>query len=103
MQIDAGKELRRAVDTGKILFGLRSTERSILKGESRLVIISGNAEKYAKERVIQLCNSANVPFFEFGTTGLDIGSYSGKPFVVSFASVLDGGKSRLLDLAKSKK
>lgn len=103
MQIDVGKELRRAVDTGKVLFGKRAAEKSVLKGESKLVIISSNAEKYAKERVVQLCNSANAPFFEFNATGIDIGSYSGKPFVVSFASVLDGGKSRLLDLAKSKK
>jgi len=103
MAIEVGKELRRAVDTGKVLFGLRQVEKSVLKGDCKLVIISGNAEQYAKERVEQLCNSANVPFYEFGASGLDIGSYCGKPFVVSFAGIQNAGKSKVLDVAKAKK
>lgn len=103
MEVDAGKELRRAVDTGKVLFGKKEVEKSVLKGDCKLVIISNNTEKYDKERVLQLCNTAQVPFFEFDATGLDIGSYCGKPFVVSFAGIEDKGKSRVLELAKSKK
>ena len=103
MAIDVGKELRRAVDTGKVVFGKRQVEKSVLKGECKLVIISNNAEKYAKERVQQLCNTAGIPFFQFAATGLDIGSYCGKPFVVSFVGVNNQGKSRVLDLTKSKK
>lgn len=100
MDVDAGKELRRAVDTGKVVFGKRGVEKSVLKGVCKLVIISGNAEKYAKERVRQLCNTSSIPFFEFGATGIDIGNYCGKPFVVSFAGIEDAGKSKVLGLAK---
>lgn len=100
--VEARKELRRAVDTGKVLFGKRGVEKSILKGDCKLVIISNNAEKYAKERVEQLCKTAGTPFFEFDATGIDIGSYCGKPFVVSFAGIEDAGKSKVLELAKSK-
>jgi len=103
MAIDASKELRRAVDTGKVVFGKRQTEKSILKGNCKLAIISNNAEKYAKERVEQLCNTAETPVFRFAATGLDIGSYCGKPFVVSFAAIENPGKSRILDLEKKKK
>jgi len=103
MQVDVGKELRRVVDTGKVVFGKRQVEKSVLNGSARLVIISGNAEKYAGERIRHVCNAAGVPFFEFGATGLDIGSYCGKPFVVSFAGVEDPGKSRILDVLKKNK
>ncbi len=103
MAIDPRKELRRAVDTGKVVFGKRQAEKSILKGQCKLVVISNNAEKYAKERVQQLCNIAGIPFFQFNATGLDIGSYCGKPFVVSFAGIEEKGKSKVLDLAKGKK
>lgn len=103
MQVDVGKELRRAVDTGKVVFGGREVEKSVLKGNCKLVIISENSEKYARERVEQVCNSVGVPFFEFGVTGLDIGNYCGKPFVVSFAGIEDSGKSKILDVSKSKK
>lgn len=103
MTVDTGKELRRAVDTGKVLFGKKEVEKSVLKGSCKLVIMSNNAEKYDKERMLQLCNTSQVPFFEFDATGLDIGSYCGKPFVISFAGIEDRGKSKVLDLIKSKK
>ncbi len=102
MAIDVGKELRRAVDTGKVFFGKRQVEKTVLDGSSKLVISSRNAEKYAKERVREICRASKVPFYEFDANGLEIGSYCGKPFVVSFATVLDKGKSRVLDIAKSK-
>ncbi len=102
MALDVGKELRRSVDTGKVLFGRRQVEKGILKGSCKLIIISNNAEKYARERVEQLCQTAEIPFFEFGATGLDIGNYSGKPFVVSFAGIENPGKSKILNLVKKK-
>ena len=100
MAIDPRKELRRAVDTGKVLFGKRQVEKSVLKGECKLVIVSKNAEKYARERVQQLCKTAGTPLFLFNATGLDIGNYCGKPFVVSFACIENPGKSNVLDLTK---
>lgn len=102
MAVDAGKELRRAVDTGKVLFGKRQVEKSILKGNCRLVIISNNAEKQGKERVKQICKTGNTPLFEFNSTGLEIGRVCGKPFVVSFAGIEDEGKSKVLSLSKKK-
>jgi len=103
MAIEVGKELRRAVDTGTVAFGKRQGEKSVLNGECKLAIISNNAEKYSRERVEQLCKASAIPFFEFDATGKDIGSYCGKPFVVSFAAVKDAGKSKLLGVAKGKK
>ncbi len=103
MAIDAGRELRRAGDSGKVLFGKRQGEKSVLKGECKLVIIRNNAEKYDKERVQQLCKVCGVPFFEFDAVGVDIGSYCGKPFVVSFAGIEKPGKSKVLELVKGKK
>jgi len=103
MAIEVGKELRRAVDTGKVFFGGRQVEKEVLKGECKLVIISENAEKYARERVEQVCKASKIPFYEFKATGLEIGRYCGKPFVVSFAGVKDAGKSKVLQLVKGKK
>jgi len=102
MAVEASKELRRAVDTGKVLFGKREVERSILKGKCKLVIISKNAERYSRERIEQLCKTGETPFFLFKATGLEIGSYCGKPFVVSFAGIENRGKSKVLELAGKK-
>lgn len=103
MAVDVGKELRRAVDTGKVSFGKRQVEKDILAGKCKLVIASANSEKYSRERIEQLCRAASVPFHPFGATGLEIGRYCGKPFVVSFAGIRNEGKSRILKVAEGKK
>jgi large subunit ribosomal protein L30e len=103
MAIDVGKELRRAVDTGKVFFGRRQVEKEVLKGECKLVIISQKAEKYARERLEQVCKASKIPFYEFEASGLEIGRYCGKPFVVSFAAVKDAGKSKILQIVKGSK
>lgn len=102
MATDPGKELRRAVDSGKVLFGKRQVEKSTAKGTCKLVIASQNAEKYAKERIKAICSTTQTPFYEFKATGQDIGSYCGKPFAVSFACVENPGKSKVLELSKKK-
>ena len=80
MAIDVDKEIRRAVDTGKIIFGIRESERSILKGRAQLIIISNNAPKQVKEKVKHLGNVSNIPFYNFSETGLVLGAICGKPF-----------------------
>ncbi|MCX6798886.1 MAG: 50S ribosomal protein L30e [Candidatus Diapherotrites archaeon] len=100
---EVGKELRRAVDSGKVLFGLREARKSILKGTAQLVIVSANAKKGESETVRQLCGTSSAPFYQFNATGLQLGSLCGKPFVVSFATVEKAGKSKLLEAAAQKK
>ena len=102
MTFDAARELRRAVDTGKVVFGLQQTKRDVLKGTCQLVIISGNAGKHKREAVEELCMAAGIPYYKFKETGLQLGSICGKPFVVSFACVEKPGKSKILDAVKKK-
>jgi len=103
MAVDVPKELRRAVDTGQVRFGLNQAMKSIMQGRALMAIASSNAERYSKEKVEQLCKTAEVPFYCLQETGQEMGSICGKPFVVSFACVEKAGKSRILDAANQKK
>ena len=103
MAIDVTREIRRAVDTGKVIFGIRESERSILKGSGQLIIISGNAQKTARENIEHMGNVAGIPFYNFNESGLVLGSICGKPFVVSIMVIEDKGKSKILDIVKEKK
>lgn len=100
MAIDVNKEIRRAVDTGKVIFGNRASEKSILKGKAQLVIISSNAPVILKERIKQVSAASKIPFYESGESGLALGAICGKPFVVSTMVVEGSGKSKVLDLTK---
>ncbi len=102
-KIDVNKELRRAVDTGKVFFGQKQAEKSILKGKAQLVIISGNIPKLEKEKIVANAAVSQVPSIEFDGSGLELGSVCGKPFVVSVMVVVEPGKSAILKAVKKEK
>ncbi len=103
MELDSNKEIRRAVDTGKVLFGTKQTEKNVLKGNGKLIIISRNFPKEVKEKLKHLGNISQIPFYEFAGSGLTLGSVCGKPFIVGCMLVQDFGKSKVLELLKAEK
>lgn len=103
MAVDPAKELRRAVDTGKVGLGFKETKRNILKGSCLLVIIGKGVEKGKQEALEGFCSAAGIPYYEFNAKSAQLGSICGKPFSVSFACVTDMGKSKLLEAVEKKK
>ncbi len=98
MVVDANKEIRRAVDTGKVAFGLRETQKKILAGEGKLVIVTKNLPINEKEVIKQLAKVEEKKFYEYPDSGLVLGRACGKPFVISTMLILDEGKSKALEL-----
>jgi large subunit ribosomal protein L30e len=101
--IETSKEIRRAVDTGKIQFGYNSTERNVLKGNGKLVILSANAPTKMSEKSRHIAKVSEIPVFDFNGTSKELGSVCGKPFVVSIMLVQDEGKSKVLDIIQETK
>lgn len=102
-EIDANKEIRRAVDTGSVKFGFKQSEKTVLKGNAELIILSANVQKRIREKIQHYCTAAQTPIFNFSGNSVELGSVCGKPFVISCLCVENAGKSRVLDLAKGKK
>ncbi len=96
--LDAAKEIRRAVDTGKVLFGTKSAEKSIKNGTARLLVVVSNIPKLAREKLVSFAETAETPHFDFAGTGLELGSVCGKPFTVSAMVIEDEGKSKVLEI-----
>jgi large subunit ribosomal protein L30e len=98
MAVDANKEIRRAVDTGKVSFGLKTCQKNLMQGVGELIIVSNNMPLNEKEKLEQLAKTENKRFFVYQDTGLALGSICGKPFVVSAMVILDKGKSKVLEV-----
>ena len=98
MDIDANKEIRRAVDTGKVSFGFREAKKKLLAGEGEMLIVSKNMPKNEKETLKQIANVESKKFYEYPDTGLVLGSVCGKPFVISTMLVIEAGKSKVLEI-----
>jgi large subunit ribosomal protein L30e len=98
--IDVNREIRRAVDTGKVLFGAEQSEKSILKGKGRLIIIADNVPERVGDRLVPLAESSGIPVYRFNDGSRKLGSLCGKPFSVSVMSVMDEGKSKVMQLSE---
>ncbi|MBU0662500.1 50S ribosomal protein L30e [Candidatus Micrarchaeota archaeon] len=98
--MDAAREIRRAVDTGEVVFGEKQSEKSILKGEGELIIISANTPVRVKERAEGQARVSGMPIYGFAGSARELGAVCGKPFVVSVMAVKNAGKSKVLELTK---
>lgn len=96
------KEIRRSVDTGKVVFGAKNTEKSLLSGKGKMAITSKNPRKIEMERIQEYCKISGTPVYSFSGSPRELGSVCGKPFGVTAMLVLDAGKSKVLGLVKGK-
>ncbi|HZX20615.1 MAG TPA: 50S ribosomal protein L30e [archaeon] len=98
--VDVAKEIRRVVDTGKVVFGTKNSEKSLKNGTGKLIIIANNAPKLSKEKLVSLAETGETPYSIFEGSGIELGSVCGKPFTISSMVVLDKGKSKVLEIVK---
>lgn len=89
-------ELKRAFRTGKVLAGVKETEESLLLGTAKGVIVSRDLPKLNFLRLKYLCSLAKTQFLALEHPPLEIGKIVGLSYSISALSVLDGGKSKIL-------
>ena len=97
---DVSREIRRAVDTGKVIFGAKQSEKSLKNGSGKLLVIAGNIPNLAKEKLVLFADVSKVRVLNFEGTGLELGSVCGKPFTITSMVVEEEGKSKVLETAK---
>ncbi|AJF60329.1 MAG: 50S ribosomal protein L30e [Candidatus Diapherotrites archaeon] len=102
MAVDISKEIRRAVDSGKTVFGLKQSSKSVLTGSGKLLIVAGNTPAKIREKAIGEAGVSSIPVYEFNGSGLELGSVCGKPFTVSLMVVEDEGKSKVVEAVTKK-
>ncbi|RLG71175.1 MAG: 50S ribosomal protein L30e [Candidatus Iainarchaeum archaeon] len=96
-------ELRRAVDTGKVIFGTRRTAKTLMNGEGKLLILSSNMPKSQKEKLQHIASLHNIAVKHAEITSKELGEICGKPFGILALLVLDPGRSKILQKPKSRK
>ena len=100
---EISREIRRAVDTGKVVFGFKQAEKILLKGNAELLIFSNNAPKASRERIQEYATIAGIPCYDFEGSSLELGAICGKPFMVSVVAIQDYGKSKIFTAIKTEK
>lgn len=97
--MDAREEIRRAVETGKVILGSRQTLRLLKLGKGKLVIVASNCPKELKEAAEYYCKLTGIKLYSFPGSSVELGVVVGKPYPVSLMTVIEPGDSRVLSLS----
>jgi len=84
------KELKMAINTGKVVFGMKETVKLLKKDSIKYVIISKNCPD--NEHLKDIENLYHYP-----GNNVDLGSACGKPFPISVIGIEDPGKANFQD------
>ena len=98
--IDVRKNIRIAVETGKVYIGSKHTIRAIMHREAKLVIVAKNCPEDIKEDIYRYAKIAGIPVYEFDGTSLELGSVCGRPHVIAALAIIDPGASDILKVVE---
>ncbi len=93
--MDIKREIRVAVNTGEVDFGLNEASKNIEDDNCNLLIVASNCPD---ERMLEEDEVDGIPLYHFEGNNQALGAAAGKPFAVSVMSILDAGDSNILSL-----
>ena len=90
--IDEARALKTAVQTGKVVLGIKSVREAVKTKKARLVVVANNCPDMG------LPAASGVKVHQFSGTNADLGAACGKPFSVAALAVLEPGESNILSV-----
>lgn len=90
-------ELKTLLRTGKVIFGSKKTIKMVKAGKVKLVIIASTLRQDLKDDIKTFAKISNIPVYEYGGSGHDLGTLCGKPFIISTIGVIDTGESKIIE------
>lgn len=93
--MDVNREIRMAVNSGSVDFGVKEAKENAEKDECKLLIVASNCPD---ETLIESEEYSEVPIYKHRGNNQQLGSAAGKPFAVSTLSIKDAGNSNVLSL-----
>jgi len=87
--VDVVKELKKAIETGKVYYGLDQAKKAIRKNEAKVFIVAKNCpdESFRGSKI------ENVKIIPFQGNSNELGSICGKMFDISVVTIVDPGES----------
>lgn len=93
--MDIGREIRKAAETGKVLFGTDRAIQAVKTGEAKLVILASNAPQKTKEDIQYYTGLSGIATHYYEGSAVELGTACGKPFIISVVTVISPGESNL--------
>ena len=94
---DLVKDIRLAVDTGKVVLGVNEVSKAVSTDKAKLVIIAAKGKKDVVADLSHNCSVANIKLIKFKEGSLELGTVCGKPYSVNAVAVMEPGNSKILE------
>jgi large subunit ribosomal protein L30e len=96
--VDLSNDIRLAVDSGKVVLGLKEVEESIRNNTAKLVVIASINKKEISQDIMHVTGIANIKTAVYDGNSVQLGAVCGKPYSVSVLSVIEPGNSKILEM-----
>lgn len=92
--MNLAKEIKNAMETGKLYFGLKQAKKSLKLNIAKLYIVASDCPdpNFLKNKI------ENVPIYLYNGKSSELGSMCGAVYSISIITVSDPGNSALLSL-----
>lgn len=94
---DLVKDIRLAVDTGKVAIGANEVMKAISADKAKLVIVATKGKKETIADISHSCSVGEIKLIKFKETSLQLGTVCGKPYSVNAIAVMESGNSNILN------
>ena len=94
--MDLAKELKVAINSGKVEIGFKVGLKTANKKKAKLIVVASNAPETLLAKV--RASAGEVPVYSYAGSSWDLGGICGKPFQVSTITIIDPGESAILKL-----
>jgi len=88
--MDIERNLKIAINTGKVLFGSKEAEKSIKNKTAKMVVLAKNCPSDL------LKNQKITKVLQFPGDNVALGALCGKPFSISAVAIIDPGESSMI-------
>lgn len=81
------KEIRKAINSEKIIIGYKRTLKSLKMGKVKLVILASNCPQNILDEIKRNANIAKVSVEKFKGNEIELGEICRKPFLISTLAI----------------
>ncbi|MEM0086876.1 MAG: 50S ribosomal protein L30e [Candidatus Micrarchaeaceae archaeon] len=94
---DLAKDIRLAVDTGKVAIGAKEAIKTMNDNTAKLVIIASKGKKDVIGDILHMCSISGLKLVQFKGGSLELGAACGKPYPINALAIVEPGNSNILN------
>ncbi len=94
--MDIAKEIKVAINTGKVEIGYRVALKTANKKKAKLIVLANNAPAEISSKV--KAAAGEIPVYGYPGSSWELGGLCGKPYPVSTLAIVDPGESAILKI-----